>query len=138
MIPQQREILALAKSLGLRFALITGEVEPKDRQINSKRFIAGELDGVVASSNVSDVGWNWQFWGPNRIEVSHCIYATLPFTDGIFWQSYMRFMREARQSALRITVLKYETRVDYRVADIVNQKSADAHLVDPNREIFHL
>jgi hypothetical protein len=134
--PQQKQILELARSYGLRFELINGEISPAEAAEISNRFIRGELDGMVCSPLVADCGFNWQFCGAK--EVCHAIFASMDFRDTAFEQAYKRFMRQARQAALRLTILKYRNSLDDRVLFLVNKKSREAHEVDPTREVLEL
>lgn len=132
-IPQQEQIFALARRFNPRVALLNGNT--KDRDIDVK-FRRGEVEWIVASPLVADAGYNWQWCGDT--EVDHAVFASLDFRDTTFVQAYRRFMREARQSALRLTVLKYRNSLDDRVCYLVNSKSREAHKVDPTRDILEL
>lgn len=139
LVPQQLEILRLAQSMGMKFGLLNGGVSAVNRAIQDEAFQAGELQGLVVSSDVADVGFNWQFWGPNKVEVSHCIFASLPYLDTTMFQAYCRFIRETRKQPLRVTVLKYnDSRVEYRMSEIIRDKSANAKLVDPTLDLIDL
>ena len=132
-IPQQEQIFELARTYSPKIALLNGQT--KDRDIDAK-FRRGEVEWIVASPLVADAGYNWQWCGDT--EVDHAIFASLDFRDTTFIQAYRRFMREARKSALRLTVLKYRNSLDDRIAYLVNKKSREAHLVDPSREVLEL
>jgi len=136
LLKQQDQLLELTKTYNLRFDILNGEVNHKDAYAMSKAFERGDLDGIIASPIVADMGHNWQF-SANK-EVSHAIYASLDFRDSSFVQSYMRFMREKRRSALRLTVMKYRDSLDFRIATLINKKSRDANKVDPTRKILDL
>lgn len=136
LIPQQRQILELSREHGLRFEILNGEVSHAESSQISKAFETGALDGLVCSPLVADAGFNWQFSGGK--EVSHAIYASLDFRDTSFVQSYGRFLRGKRESALRLTILKYRNSLDDRIAYLVNKKSRDAQKVDPSRTILEL
>lgn len=132
-IPQQQQIFEVARTYNPKIALLNGQT--KERDIDEK-FRRGEIEWIVASPLVADAGYNWQWCGDQ--EVDHAIFASLDFRDTTFIQAYRRFMREARKSALRITVLKYRNSLDDRIAYLVNRRSREAQLVDPTREILEL
>ncbi len=56
--PQQREILKLARSLGLRAELLNGDTPTAKRPKIDDAFQRGELNCIVASPIVADVGFN--------------------------------------------------------------------------------
>jgi hypothetical protein len=58
--------------------------------------------------------------------------------DDSFVQAYRRGIRGARTSALLIYVLEYRDSIDQRIMQIIEQKSREAHKVDPTKEIFKL
>lgn len=135
---QQVELWKLATKLGMDVGLINGATSPKDRAIQDEAFRAGHLQGLIVSPKVASVGFNWQFWGDKGVEVSHAIFASLDYVDTTFFQAYRRFMRQTRKTPLRISVLKYHSSLDFRICQLLNQKSADAKLVDPSRELLSL
>ena len=138
LIKQQLQIFELCESLGIKTGLLVGASPPRQRAQTDEAFRAGVLQGIVASDQVADAGFNWQFWGPNKQEVGHCIFAALNYVDTTFFQAYRRFLRETRLTPLRITVMKYVDSLDFRIAEINNRKSYDAKLIDPHRELLRL
>lgn len=134
--PQQAQVLDLARSYGLKAELINGEITSAEAARISETFVRGETNALVCSPLVADCGFNWQFCGDQ--EVCHAIYASMDFRDTSFVQSYGRFMRQARQAALRLTILTYKNSLDDRILFIVNKKSREAHMVDPTREVLEL
>lgn len=136
MVPQQYRIFELAKSYGLRAAIINGDVTPKRRGEIDEAFRKGELNCIIASPAVADVGFNWQFCG--KQEVDHMIFASLDFLDTTVLQAYRRAIRGKRGTPLRITVLLYEDSLDHRITWIIYEKSLDAHKVDPTQPVLKL
>jgi len=134
--PQQYEILELARSYGLKAEVINGDVTPKRRGEIDEAFRKGEINCVIASPAVADVGFNWQFCGEQ--EVDHMIFASLDFLDTTVLQAYRRAIRGKRSTPLRITVLLYEDSLDNRITWIIYQKSLDAHKVDPSHAVLKL
>jgi hypothetical protein len=136
LIPQQRQILEVARESGLRAALMNGSMSRAQKNRVDEAFRAGELDAVIATPGVASVGFNWQYWGPKRIEVDHVINVSLGYMDSDFIQGYRRTVREKRQTPLRITTLAYYESLDPRFMQILETKSLDAWRVDPTREVL--
>lgn len=136
LVPQQRRIRDLAEKCGLRATLITGTTSPAERARIDQAFQAGEIDCLVCSPEVADVGFNWQFAGDTEVE--HVIFASLPFLDTTVRQAIQRMVRGKRSTPLRITVLLYSDSLDHRIVWIVHQKSIDAHKVDPTNPVIDL
>lgn len=135
---QQVELWKLATSMGLKVGLLNGLTSAKDRAIQDEAFRNGHLQGLIVSPKVAAFGYNWQFWRSRETEVSHAIFASMDYVDTTFFQAYRRFMRETRKTPLRISVLKYHSSLDFRISQLINQKSADAKLVDDTRELLSL
>ena len=135
---QQRRIAKLAADAGLRVEIMNGDTPTAKRAAIDQGFVAGAIDCIVCSPAVAAVGWNWQFWGPDKFEVDHVIFAAIDYLDTSYFQAYRRFMREVRSTPLRITTLAYRNSVDQRVMGIVHLKSVDANKVDPTREVYDL
>jgi SNF2 family DNA or RNA helicase len=131
LIPEMERIVALAKSMGLRTALINGNVSSSRRAAIDQAFRAGQLDCVVASPDTAGVGFNWH-------HLSVMVFTSLNYMDDSFVQAYRRGIRGARTSALLIYVLEYRDSIDQRIMQIIEQKSREAHKVDPTKEIFKL
>jgi SNF2-related domain/Helicase conserved C-terminal domain len=134
--PHQELIAAQATRLGLRVGQINGSVSQQDRVRIDRAFQAGTINCIIASPATADVGFNWQFCG--ETEVNHIVFASLDYDDSTVEQAVRRAVRRQRSSALRVTVLLYNTRVDWRILQIVKQKSQDASLVDPNRRPLNI
>lgn len=133
MIPQQREIFELAKSMGLKVEWMGGH-NPKERTDIDRRFRSGETKVLICSPEIADTGFNWQWCGQQ--EVGHVIFVSLHYVDTVLLQAYRRFMRDRRTSALRITTMLYRNTLDEHIARIVTRKSKEAAKVDPSRVIF--
>lgn len=135
-VEQQKRIRDLAEGAGLRCAIMNGTVSATQRARIDEAFRRGELDCLVCTPMVAAFGYNWQFWGPNQIEVDHCIFASMDYMDTNFLQAYRRFIRGKRQRPLRITILRYRNSMDQRVFEILKAKSKDANKIDPTRAVY--
>lgn len=135
-VEQQKRIVELGEKAGLRMAIMNGTVSARQRSLIDEAFRRGELDGLVCTPMVAAFGYNWQFWGPNQIEVDHCIFASMDYMDTNFLQAYRRFIRGKRRRPLRISILRYRNSMDQRVFEIIKQKSKDANKVDPTRQVY--
>jgi len=133
-VPQQKQIQALAESMGMPAMVMNGECSRAQKKEADESFVAGHHQVQILSPAVGSVGFNWQFWGPQRIEVDHVIFASLGFMDGDFSQGYKRTIRQKREKPLRVTTLGYFDSLDQRLMQIIETKSMDAHKVDPTRE----
>jgi hypothetical protein len=134
LIPNQRQILDLGKSLGLEIEWMSGEASLKERDQIDSAFRAGRLKALVCSPLIADCGFNWQFCGDH--EVDHCVFANMDFLDTTFIQARDRFMRQKRSSALRVSILVYRQSVDEHILRLVTRASRTAHQVDPDREVL--
>ena len=134
--PQQYRIFELARKYGLKPAVLNGEVTPKKRAEIDEAFRRGDLNCIIASPAVADVGFNWQWCGEQEVE--HMIFASLDFLDTTMLQAYRRAIRGKRDTPLRITVLLYEDSLDHRICWIVYQKSLDANKVDSTQPVLKL
>lgn len=135
-VAQQERILQLAEKAGLRAAVMNGRVSASQRSRIDEGFRRGELDCLICSQAVAAFGYNWMYWGPQQVEVDHCIFASMDYLDTSFQQAYRRFIRGKRQRPLRISILRYRNSMDQRVFEILKQKSKDANKVDPTRQIY--
>lgn len=131
LVPEQERIVKIATKMGLRTALINGNVSSAARARIDEAFRAGLLDCVVASPDTAGVGFNW-----HHIKVM--VFTSLNYMDDSFVQAYRRGIRGKRESALLIYVLEYRDSIDQRIMQIIEQKSREANLVDPTKEIFKL
>ena len=126
-------VAALCRKQGFRVGLIHGGIPQKQRDIAAQAFENGQLDIMVGSYKTCGVGYNWQFW--NGIEVDHIICLSLDYQDSAFLQARRRAERDTRQTPLRVSIYKYaDSKVEDRVIEIVERKSADATKVDPTNE----
>lgn len=135
-VAQQNRIRDLAEAAGLRAAIMNGTTSAAQRAAIDEAFRRGELDCLVCTPQVAAFGYNWQFWGPNQIEVDHCIFASMDYMDTNFLQAYRRFIRGQRRRPLRITILRYRNSMDQRVFEIIKQKSKDANKIDATRQVY--
>lgn len=133
---EMARIKELVESQGLTCGLINSTVSAAQRAKVDEGFRHGKIQVIVGSPQTASVGFNWQHWGPDRIEVDHIIFASLDYEDVNFLQAYRRAMRDVRKTPLRITVLEYENSIDQRIFQIVKQKSVEANKVDPTRQIL--
>jgi superfamily II DNA/RNA helicase len=131
LIPEQERIVELARSMGLRTALINGNVSSAARARIDQAFRAGQLDCVVASPDTAGVGFNWH-------HLLVMVFASLNYMDDSFVQAYRRGIRGKREKALLIYVLEYRDSIDQRIMQIIEEKSREANLVDPTKEVFSL
>lgn len=132
MIPQQRQMLEIAKKAGLTAALLNGSTTAKETALIDAEFKAGRLQCIIGSSQVADCGFNWQDWGNQ--EVNECIFVSLPYQDTAIMQAYKRFMRRKRLTALRIKLYAYINSMDQHVMRLTKRKSVEATVVEPGRQ----
>lgn len=136
LLPQQAQIAELARSMGLRPIIMNGACSRPEKGRIDLAFRNGEYDVMIATPGVASVGFNWQFWGPRRIEIDHVIFASLGYMDSDFTQGYKRTIRQNRGGPLRVTTLAYYDSLDLRFMQILETKSIDAWKVDPTREVL--
>ena len=136
MIPQQTRIKAMCDRLGLRTTVMNHTTSMKQRNAADEMFRKGQLDGLICSTDIAGVGYNWQDIGGQELE--HMIFMSLGYKDTAFFQGYRRAMRGVRKTRLRITILEYLNSIDQRVFQINERKAEDAHKVDPTRQILEL
>lgn len=130
-VPQQWEMLATARAAGRRVDIINGSVSPAQVSRIDRAFRAGDLDTIIASPQVADCGFNWQWCGD--VEVQDVFFLSLDFQDTAFFQAYKRAMREARQTALRLKVYAYIDSMDQHIMRLTKRKSVDATKVERGR-----
>ena len=131
LVPQQRQMLEVAKAAGRRADVINGEVTPAQAARIDRAFRAGELDTIIGSPQVADCGYNWQWCG--AVEVQDVFFVSMDYQDTAFFQAYKRAMREARHSALRIKIYTYIDSIDQHIMRLTKRKSQDATLVERGR-----
>lgn len=139
-IPEQERIFALLKKMGRRPALINGSVGgPKREKIDlafqgvdeNGKWVGRTITDVVGSPETMAVGFNWE-------HVDHVISVSYSYQDVAWLQFYRRASRGSRTKTLRVTFPRYFNSVDYRVLEIIEQKSILANKVDPTRPILKL
>jgi len=139
-IPEQERIVRLLESMGRRVGLMNSSTSGAKRDTidlafqgvdKEGRFIGRTLDDVVGSPQTMAVGWNWE-------HVNHVIPVSYDYQDVNWLQSYRRASRGTRTSTLRVTFPRYYQSVDFRVLEIIQQKSLLANKVDPTRPILKL
>lgn len=133
---QVEQIAKLAREMGLSTGTIHGGVSARQRGEVDAAFRAGELQVVVASEETASVGYNWQVWGPQELELDHVIFASLDFKDTNFSQGYKRGIRKKRHKPLRVTTMGYFDSIDGRLMQILERKSRDANKVDPTYQVI--
>ncbi|MEN7527931.1 DEAD/DEAH box helicase [Cupriavidus sp. DL-D2] len=131
LVPEQERIVKLATSMGLRAALINGNVPATKRAKIDEQFRAGLLDCVVASPATAGIGFNWA-------HLKTMVFASTDYMDDSFIQAYRRGIRGQRDSPLLIYVLEYRDSIEQRIFQIIENKSKDANKVDPTKEVFQL
>ena len=137
LVPQMREIHALAERMGLRPGpILNGDATAAEKNDADVGFVSGKYQCLVGSAPVCSVGYNWQDWGSNLIETDHVIFASLTYMDSDFIQGYRRTIRRARQRPLRVTTQAYIDSVDIKIMGINVRKSRLANQIDPTREII--
>lgn len=126
--PQHDRLRKQCEKYGFRVGVINGGVSSKKRFEIDEQFRRGELDIVIASAATAGVGFNWG-------HVDHMIFMSIDPMDSNFVQAYRRAIRGQRETPLRITMPRYEnSRVEDRIFELVEEKSALAHAVDDTKE----
>jgi SNF2 family DNA or RNA helicase len=131
LVPSQERCFEIARSMGLRVALINGSTSQARRGQIDEQFQRGELDGIIASPATAGVGFNW-----GHVDVM--IFMNLDFLDSSFLQGYRRAIRGKRDKPLLIYVFEYEDSVDQRIFQIVETKSQMAANVHEDKEVLQL
>jgi len=128
--PEQERLQRLCEELGLRVALINGNVPGKAREAIDEAFQRGELDVIVASGPTVAVGYNWEAF-------DLVLFASIDFMDVNILQAYRRASRGSRTKTLYVVFLRYEDcKVEDRMYAIVTAKSQLANRVDPTRRVL--
>lgn len=129
---QHDRLAKICRDMGFRVGLINGQVPAKTRFSIDEDFRAGLYDVIVASAATAGVGFNWG-------HVDHIIFMSLDPMDSNFVQAYRRAVRGVRERPLLITVMRYtDSRVETRIFEIVEAKSALANTVDETKERIFL
>jgi SNF2 family DNA or RNA helicase len=115
LVPEQERIARKLKDAGYRVGLINGNVPATERAKIDLDFRQGRLDTIVGSPATMSVGFNWEF-------VNTVIFASLDYQEANFKQAWARADRGTRTRPVRILVLTYSTRIEYRIWDIVKEK----------------
>lgn len=130
--PQHKRLEKICKDMGFRVGVINGNTSGARRSKIDEDFQAGDIDIVIASAATAGVGFNWG-------HVDHIIFMSLDPMDSNFVQAYRRAIRGKRETPLLITIMLYENcRVEDRILEIIDTKSALAHAVDETKERIHL
>lgn len=130
--PEQERIVALCKKWGLSgVELINASVSGQKRIQIDTAFRAGTLQCVVASPATASVGFNWG-------HVDHIVFMSLDYENVNFIQAYGRAIRGKRDTPVLIHIMEYEKSIDQRIMQIIDQKSADLHKIDPTYEKLEL
>ncbi len=127
--PEQERLLKLAKSLGLRAALINSDVSGNERERIDAMAQAGQLDVIVASGPTAAVGFNWEMF-------DLVLFVSIDFMDTNVLQAYRRASRGSRTSILRVIFIRYRAKVEKRMYAIVTEKSRLANSIDENRRVL--
>lgn len=127
--PEQERIVRLCRDLGLRAELINSDTPGPRRARIDEMAQRGELDVIVGSGPTVAVGYNWEMF-------DHVIFASLDYQDTNVLQAYRRANRGGRTTTLRVTFLRYRTKVETRIFQIVTAKSQLANRVDENRPVL--
>jgi hypothetical protein len=127
--PEQERLLRLAQDMGLRAALINSDVSGPARARIDEMAQAGELDVIVASGPTVAVGFNWEMF-------DLVAFVSIDYQDVNILQAYRRASRGTRTRTLYVLFLRYESRVEDRMYDIVKAKSQLANRVDPTRPVL--
>ena len=128
--------MKLCQKYDLKVGLINGSVTGKKRDAVDVGFMDGQLNTLVCSEVVADVGFNWQFCG--KQEVEHLAFMAQGYLDTTFLQARQRAIREKRNTPLRVSIFEYEDSIDQKVFSIIYRKSVEANKVDPTRPVLQL
>ncbi len=129
LVPEQERLYRHMTAMGLRVGLINGSTSLDERSRIDEQIQSGDLDFVIASPIAAGVGFNWGC-------MEAAVYLTIDYMDDSFIQSYRRGIRGARETALRIYLLRYLDSIEYRMWQIIEQKSVITFKVDPSREVL--
>lgn len=130
-IAEQIRIQKLLTQMGRKCGIMNGSTTTKQRAELDRAFKAREIDDIVGSPKTMAVGWNWE-------HVDHVIAVSYDYQDVDWLQAYRRASRGTRTKTLRVSIMQYEDSVDYRVLEIIRQKSILANKVDPTRPVLQL
>lgn len=126
---EQERILQLGLELGLRGAIINGNVSLEKRGKIDQDFRDGKLDFVVASPLTAGVGFNWGF-------LNTIVYHSMDYGDDDFVQSYHRGLRGFRTQPLRILILEYAETIEQTVLWKIHHNSRVSHSVNKTSPII--
>lgn len=129
--PEQERIKRLCESMGMRTAIINGDVSGPQRVKIDEAVQRGEIDVVVASSPTVAVGFNWE-------QFDLVVFASIDYQDVNILQAYRRASRGSRTKTLYVVFLRYEDTIERRMYQIVKKKSELANRVDPTRRVLDL
>jgi hypothetical protein len=121
----------MVKKMGMTVGMIHGGVSSSRRMAIDQQFQAGTLQIIVGSPATAAVGFNWG-------TADLMAFASLDYKDSNFIQGYRRAIRGTRATPLLIYVLQYETKVENRILEIVEEKSRLSQSVQEDKEVFSL
>lgn len=122
---EQERLVGIIRSLGGTVGHINGTVSNERRQEIDQLFNSEDLQFVVASAATAGIGFNWGF-------LDTMLFYSLDYTDDSFVQAYRRGIRGKRERPLRIILLHYPDTIEDRVLSIIDRKSLDHSLVNPD------
>lgn len=131
LIPEQQRIYELAKSMGMKTALINSTVDNKSRWSIDEDFRSGKLQCVVGSPSTVGTGFNWS-------HVNHILFAGLDFAADDFIQTLMRAFRGKRSQPLRATLIQYKSSIEQHLDKVLDAKSRESHVIDPTYLVLNL
>ena len=131
LVPQQEQMLEVARAVGRRAEIINGSVSPKRAAETDRAFRGGAIDTIIGSPQVADCGYNWQFC--NATEVSDIFFVSMDYQETAFFQAYKRAMRQSRRTALRIKIYAYIDSIDQHIMRLTKRKSVEAAQVERGR-----
>lgn len=134
MQPSQEAILTMAEKMGMKVGELFSRTPDNRRAKLDEAFRKGEIQGIVASSEIASIGYNWQDWKDQ--ELNHVIFSCLSYKDSDYVQGYRRAVRRARKKPLRVTTQAYRNSLDQHIMRILERKSLEANKVDPTREVL--
>lgn len=129
-------ISRLLTRLGMSVGVIHGGVSQAQRVRVADDFVEGRIQCVVLTPPTGGVGYNFQYWKGEEVE--HLVFASMTYDDGDFIQAYRRAVRGVRKTPLRITVLKFNAKVEDRIFELVRKKSELVHSIDPEMDVVDL
>lgn len=115
---EQERIKKVCDSLGVRAAIMNGDVPSTKRGEIDGKFQRHELDVIIGSPKVASMGFNWEF-------VREIIFISLDHSNTDFSQAIGRGDRGSRTRPLLVYIMTYDTKVEKRILTILQRKSAE-------------